>query len=347
MTHSRLVPLLLAVALVGAACGESAATPTLTSAPTAVPTPSPVPTSAPTVDPCADPASGASFELHTIDGLVELPLTAGDPGPAATINPTIVEETNQMLGGTALLELGVDLNVNPASVRLRTVTADFAPFEATESVPVEATIDGSTATLHLPGREVSGLLRVAATWSSACGEASGGGRLGLDLLDPSVAEGCPATSDGLQAQVVDLQKTTLRVGGPAGVKLPIGIVGWTARWSDAAAIDDIPQFAGWDTGVVVTVPAGSTMNVKDVLDGIDFTSLRLAFYRRADVTAWLAGTLDEIASVDVVRKNPSATGGVEVPLDFPPGQYVVEIQGAYQTPCLRLDTYAVLSVDRG
>ena len=344
--------LVLTLGLVLAGCGGASSTPGPTLVPsvgaTTAPEPTPEPTVVPTVDPCADAtALTASLELHGTENLLALELEPGDPGPAATISPTVIEATETALGGETAVELRLDLDgAEAAGAALLDLSADFVPFEATAAEPVGATVDGTTARLQLPGRNVSGVLRVAATWRSECGEASGGGKLGLQLLDPSVAAGCPSTSEGLQRRVEDLQATTLRVGGPAGVHIPIGIVGWSGRWTDAAAIDEVPQFAGWDTAIGVTVPAGATMNVKEVLDGTDYTLLRFAFYERADVEAWLEGSLGEISSVDVVRKNPSATGGVEVPLDFAPGQYVVEIQGTWQTPCLELDSYAVLSVQR-
>ena len=339
----------IVLALVLAGCGSAVATPKPpTAAPTPAPTATAVPTLEPTADPCADSAStGASLELHGIDGLLSLELDAGDPGPGATISPTVIEATDTALGGPTdvVLQLGLD-DTDDASIELISLTADFVPFEATMAEPVSVAIDGRTARLELPGRDVTGVLRVAAAWTSPCGEGNGGGRLGLKLIDPRLSAGCPPTSEGLREQVEALQATTLRLGGPGGVQLPIGIVGWSGRWTDAAAIDEVPQFAGWDTAIVVSVPAGATMNVKDVLDGTDFTQLRFAFYERSEVVAWLDGSRDELTPVDIIRKNPSATGGVEVPLDFAPGRYVVEIQGAWQTPCLDLDTYVVVSVDR-
>ncbi len=232
-----------------------------------------------------------------------------------------------------------------SGVQLDEIVADFVPFEATESEPVIATIDGASVTLQLPDRDVSGVLRVAASWTTACGRGSGGGKLGLKVLDPALAAGCPTTSDGLLEQVMELQATTLRLGT---LHIPIGIIAWSGRWIDASAIDEVPQFAGWDTSISTTVPAGENLPVKDTLgDGIDYVTLRFAFYRRADVEAYLAGTLDEISTIDVVRKNPSATGGVSVPLEFEPGPYVVEIQGTWQTPCLNVDSSTAVSVDRG
>ena len=64
-------------------------------------------------------------------------------------------------------------------------------------------------------------------------------------------------------------------------------MGWTGRWVDASAIDDYPQFSGWDQAVGTSVAAGENLPVKDVLDGTDFTLLRFAFYKRADVLAYL------------------------------------------------------------
>jgi hypothetical protein len=346
-SHRSRLAVLLAMVL-AAACAGPAATTRPTVGPTVPPAPTPTAAPTPTPDPCADPDSiEASLQVHGIEGLLSLELVPGDPGPAATINPFLAEATDQVLGGPAELDLQVDLATGSATdVTLESVTADFVPFEATEAEPVVATIDGATVTLELPSRDVSGLLRVAATWRTPCGQATGGGKLGLKVIDPALAAGCPTTSAGLQAQVEDLQATTLRVGGVGGLHVPIGIVSWSGRWIDAAAIDEVPQFAGWDSAISTTVAPGATMNVKDVLDGVDFTFLRFAFYERADVLAWLEGSLVEISTVDLVRKNPSSTGGVEVPLDFAPGQYVVEIQGTWQTPCLTLESYVAVSVDR-
>ena len=343
---SSLNAAMLALVLLTVGCGSPAATPRPTAAPTAVPV-TPDPTLTPTVDPCADPfSSEASLVLHGIEGLVALELTEGDPGPAATVNPFLTEATDPVLGGPAELELRVELaGGEEEGVELDEIVADFAAFEATESEPVIATVDGATVTLQLPDRDVSGVLRVAASWTTLCGPGSGGGKIGLKVLDPALAAGCPITSDGLLEQVAELQATTLRVGG---LHIPIGIVAWSGRWTDASAIDEVPQFAGWDTSISATVAAGQNLPVRDSLgDGIDYQTLRFAFYRRADVEAYLAGTLDEVSSVDVVRKNPSATGGVSVPLEFEPGQYVVEIQGTWQTPCLTLDSSTAVSVDRG
>ncbi len=284
--------------------------------------------------------------LHGVEGLLSLELTEGDPGPAATVNPFLAEATDPVLGGPATLELQVELaGGEAAGVQLDEIVADFVPFEATESEPVIATVDGASVTLELPDRDVSGVLRVAASWTTACGRGSGGGKLGLKVLDPALAAGCPTTSDELLEQVMELQATTLRVGT---LHIRIGIIAWSGRWIDASAIDEVPQFAGWDTSISTTVPAGENLPVKDTLgDGIDYVTLQFAFYRRADVEAYLAGTLDEISTVDVVRKNPSATGGVSVPLEFEPGPYVVEIQGTWQTPCLSVDSSTAASVDRG
>ncbi len=337
-----LVSILVAVS----ACGGNATpqpTPEATVLPTVVPTAVPTPTP----DPCADPdAIDATLQVHGIEGLLSLDLAPGDPGPAATINPFLAEATDPVLGGPATLELQVELAGGEATdVEIDEIVADFVAFEATESEPVIATVDGATVTLQLPDRDVSGVLRVAASWTTACGPGSGGGRIGLRVLDPALAAGCPTTSDGLLEQVIELQATTLRVGT---LHVPIGIVAWSGRWIDASAIDEVPQFAGWDTSISATVPAGENLPVKDSLgDGIDYQTLRFAFYRRADVEAYLAGTLDEVSSVDVVRKNPSATGGVSVPLEFAPGRYVVEIQGTWQTPCLTLGSSTAVSVDRG
>ena len=336
----------LALVLLTIGCGSPAATARPTVAPTAVPV-TPEPTLTPTADPCADPdSSEAALVLHGIEGILALELAGGDPGPAATINPFLTEATDPVLGGPATLELQVELaGVEAAGIELDEIVADFVPFEATTSEPVVATIDGASVTLELPDRDVSGVLRVAASWTTACGPGSGGGKLGLKVLDPALAAGCPTTSDGLQEQVMELQATTLRVGG---LNIPIGIVAWSGRWTDASAIDEVPQFAGWDTSISATVPAGENLAVKDTLgDGIDYQTLRFAFYDRADVSAYLAGSLDEISSIDVVRKNPSATGGVSVPLEFEPGPYVVEIQGTWQTPCLNVDSTTAMSIDRG
>ena len=341
----RVATLVLVLLTVG--CSGPAPTLRPTAVPTAVPV-TPAPTVTPTIDPCADPStSESSLVIHGIEGLLALELAAGDPGPAATVNPFLSEATEPVLGGAANLELQVELANGAAAtaVQLDSITADFVPFEATASEPVSATVDGATATLELPSRDVSGVLRVSAAWTTACGPGSGGGKLGLKVLDPGLAAGCPTTSDGLFEQVTELQATTLRVGT---LRIPIGIVAWSGRWTDASAIDEVPQFAGWDTSIATTVPAGENLPVKDTLgDGIDYLTLRFAFYHRADVEAFLAGTLDEISSVDVVRKNPSATGGVSVPLEFAPGAYVVEIQGTWQTACLNLDSYTAVSVDRG
>jgi hypothetical protein len=339
----RAAAVLLVLATSG--CGGPAITNAPATATPAPPTTEPTLAPTPTADPCADPAGAASMQIHGIEGLLSLELLEGDPGPAATVNPFIAEATDPVLGGAAEVELQVELGGGEAQgIELTQVVADFVPFEATAAEPVEATMAGAIATLQLPDRDVSGILRVAASWTTLCGPGSGGGKLGLKLLDPALAAGCPNTSDGLLEQVTDLQATTLRVGT---LRVPIGIVGWSGRWIDASAIDDVPQFAGWDTSIAATVPAGENLPAKDTLgDGIDYLTLRFAFYRRADVEAYLAGTLDEISSVDVVRKNPSATGGVSVAMEVPPGQYVVEIQGTWQTPCLHVDSVTSVSVDR-
>ena len=339
----------LVLILASAGCGGPAVTspPRSTASPPPSPAPTLAPTPTPTIDPCADPSAlEASLRIRGIEGLLGLQLAPGDPGPAATINPFILEFTDTVLGGPADVDLHIEIAGEALEgVELDGIVADFVPFEATVSEPVSATIDGATATLQLPDRDVSGVLRVSASWTTECGPGSGGGKVGLKLLDPSLAAGCPPTSDGLLEQVTALQATTLRVGT---LQVPIGIVAWSGRWTDASAIDEVPQFAGWDTSIVASVAAGENLPVKDTLgDGIDYLTLRFAFYERADVVAYLDGSIDEISSVDVVRKNPSATGGVSVPLEFAPGAYVVEIQGTWQTTCLHLDSYTAVSIHRG
>jgi hypothetical protein len=38
---------------------------------------------------------------------------------------------------------------------------------------------------------------------------------------------------------------------------------------------------------------------------------------------------------------------MNIPMEFPPGEYVVEVQGTWQTKCLNVDSYLVVSLDRG
>ena len=342
---SRLTILLAAAALLLGAC-DGAARPSPTPLPpTAAPTipASPMPTA--TADPCtADPSLVESgLALPGVDGVVQIDLEAGAPGPSAPIDPS-VEIAGTVLGGPASVRLFVEQPGIAAEPRLIEVVADFVPIGATEPEPVAATIDGSRASLDLPASNVSGVLRVAASWSTACGPGSGGGSVGLDVLDPAIAEGCPTDGDELQAQVEDLQATTFRIGT---LDVPIGIVGWSGRWVDAGAIDDFPQFAGWDTAIV-TSAAGETLPARDVLgDGIDYTRLRFAFFDRADVLAFLEGSLDEVPLVEVVNRNPTGSGRMNIPMEFPPGAYVVEVQGTWQARCVNVDSYAVVSLDRG
>ena len=338
--------ILPAAGMLLAGCGLSAApSPTPTLAPTAAATLPAVATPVPTTDPCAgDPASVESgLSVPGVDGVVLIDLEPDAPGPSAPIDPS-VEIAGTVLGGPTSVRLFVERPGVAEEPRLVDVVADFMPTGATEPEPVSATIDGSRAFLDLPSSDVSGVLRVAASWSTTCGPASGGGSIGLQLLDPAIAEGCPTTSDRLQAQVDDLQATSLRIGT---LDVPIGIVGWSGRWTDAGAIDDFPQFSGWDTAIVIGA-AGETLPARDVLgDGIDYTRLRFAFFDRADVMAFLEGSLDEVPVVEVVNRNPTGSGRMNIPMEFPPGAYVVEVQGTWQTPCLNVDSYAVVSLDRG
>ena len=338
----------IVLALSTVACGRSLASSPPAVTPSPVPPPTVEPTIAPTPTPVPCPADPAAvmgwFDLQSLGDVAILELAPGELGPSASVEPHVVAVQATLLGGTASVRLGLDDLPAGEAPTLTRVVADFVPLESTTPEPVGTLVDGDTVTLTLPDRDVRGVLRVEAAWTSSCGAGGGGGSIGVELLDSSVAEGCPTTSDGLLEQVVGFQDTTFSVGT---LDVPIVIVGWSGRWTAASAIDDFPQFSGWDTAIR-TDAAGETLPARDVLgDGIDYTRLRFAFFQRADVVAFLEGSLDEVPVVEVVNRNPTASGRMNIPMEFPPGAYVVEIQGTWQTPCLNLDSYTVVSLDRG
>ena len=112
------------------------------------------------------------------------------------------------------------------------------------------------------------------------------------------------------------------------------------------AVDDFPQFSGWDQVSSVAVQTGTSIVLRESIDDVSLISVRASFYRREDVEAYLdPNSTIELNTVDIQRRSAGAKGRIGIPVTLDPGRYVMEVQGEAQTSCLNLQTYQVISID--
>ena len=129
-------------------------------------------------------------------------------------------------------------------------------------------------------------------------------------------------------------------------QLPINIVGWTGRWMAASSIDDFAAFDGWDRSVSIAVAPEANVTVREAVDDLGILSVRASIFRRAEVIAYLEpDSSGNLQSVKVTTRPVYVNGRVNIPAPLEPGSYVFELESAWQTACLTLDTYHVVTVE--
>jgi hypothetical protein len=282
------------------------------------------------------------IDLQTPEGIGAISLEAGVLASASPVDASVVPIVSTILGGPGLAAtLSVDPSLD-ASIAITSISADFLPYGSASVLPVKARFDGATIALDLPDRTISGQLRADVGWTSRCGPGRGAGTVGLALVASSIAAGCPTTGAGLLARVKTLAKQRITVGT---LSVPIGIVSWSGRWIAAAADDVIPQFAGWDRNAVITVDPEALISVREAIDDLGLLSVRAATFHRADVDAFLSpDSTGDLPAVSVTTRPVNPKGRVNIPAPADSGRYVIEIQATWQTSCLNLETYEVVSV---
>jgi hypothetical protein len=339
------------IAIIAVACTTSVpATPGASVA--LIPSPSakvtaPAATLTPTIEPEAtcptEPTDAVpEIDLQTPDGVGAISLESAALASAAPVDASVIPIVSTILGGPGLAaSLSVDSAIDD-SIVIVSISADFLPYGSASILPVKARFDGATIVFDLPDRNISGQLRADVRWTSRCGPGGAAGTVGLTLVASSVAAGCPTTGSGLLARVKALAKQRITVGT---LSVPIGIVGWSGRWIAAAADDEIAQFSGWNRNAVITVDPEALISVREAIDDLALLSVRAATFRRADVDAFLSpDSTGDLPAVSVTTRSVNAKGRVNIPAPAESGRYVVEIQASWQTSCVTLQTYEVVSV---
>lgn len=348
------------ISLLLAACGSTTPTrpittatatlPVITLAPTATPAATEVPATCrpqdanttATLD-IRTTAGLQALELGPIDELATLPPapTAGAPRPTA--DPDLFVEAT-LLGATDIdVGISIDSTFEGDLGMITALTAEFVPIGAAVAVQVEVEIDRGAVTIRLPDMDATGSLRATASWTTSCGTGEGAGAITVTLLDSSVAAGCPTTSDGLLAQVMALQATKVAYDT---LQVPIGAYGWSGRWVPGEAVDDFPQFSGWDRDAALVVAPRASIVLRESTEDLSLLSVRAGIYLRAEVEAYIEpGSSTELNVFDVQRRSAGPLGRIGIPAPLEPGRYVFEVQGDAQTACLNLDTYQVISVE--
>ena len=353
-TMTRRLAALAIVAIVSlTACrsGDPISRPTDLSAPTAVQTPLAAPTAS--VVPTANCGSGgagvadAFLTIWTLESIEEIGLqpAIGLPtvAPAATIDPNEVPVIASVLGGTPVeTVLSAEAGAGPPP-SVSSVTADFVPFGSGTALEVEATVNGASVLLRLPDADARGTLRIAIAWTTVCGSAEAAGEMALRVFDSSVAAGCPTSEDGLIGSMTSLADESFQYGT---VDVPFAIVGWSGRWILANGETDAPQFEPWDRDAVIPSAPGESIVVRHAVDHLQLLSVRTGIFQRAVVEGYLEpDSTTELTIFGSDRTNAGSRGRVSVPAPIEAGRYVFESLGTWQTPCLNLVTYSVVSVD--
>lgn len=292
------------------------------------------------------PAAGfepeVSLSVLTAQGYLTLDLIAGPmPAPVAVDKTIIPIETALVGGATLATQIQDDYGVVDAA--FTSVAADFLPYDSVTPLLLETTIDGSTVGVTLIDRGIAGQLRVALAWSSACGSATGAGSVGLTIVPSSTVAGCPTTAEDLLASLSDMQATRITVGSLA---FPIEIVGWSGRWLVANGADDFPEFSGWDRARSFSVAPEANVSIREAVDDLALLTVRASIFHREDVIAYLEpDSSTSLRSVAVITRSVNTSGRVNIPAPRSPGLYVFELQSSWQTSCLTLETYHVVSVE--
>jgi hypothetical protein len=347
-------PAIALVALLVAACSGLTPTvgppaqsvgPSATTAATESPLPSAVPTPTAFVATCPTGTDTvpAALSLHTPTGFESIEL-GEDPLPSAdAIDPADVPIVSTVLGNTGLpLEL-VGLDGPDRGLSITGMTADFLPFGTATTLPVKVTLDGPTGTVVLPDRDVSGQLRLSATWTSDCGEGAGTGSLALEVVKSSVAAGCPTTSDGLQDAVVAFAGTRITVGT---LSITLVVTGWSGRWTEGVGATDGPEFGTWDQNRTTVVGPGESVQIRESVADLGLVSVFAQLFRRADVLDYLdADSTGELDTVMGLRRNANLNGRANIPMPLETGRYVLRLQGTWLTSCLSVETLTSVSVD--
>lgn len=311
-------------------------TPTLT--PTQAVTPEPPETCPP------DPRSiEASLVIQTPMSVESVDLQAGPLPSPASVDAQVVPIVATVLGGVDVtVVVGLDGGPDDAAV-IAAMTADFLPFGTATTLPVSVKIDGSTAALRLPDRDLQGQLRVSASWSTSCASGDGTGAIGMRVVNSSVAATCPSTATGLDAAVAKFVNETVTVGT---VDVPLIITAWTGRWITGAGASDSPEFSGWDPDNAATAAPGASVVLSETLADLQLVSIRASTFRQADVLAYLEpDSTEELGTYAVVRRTANAKGRAGIPMPLEQGSYVIEIEGVWLTPCVNLETYTAVSVE--
>lgn len=284
--------------------------------------------------------SHETIELQADDGE---PAGTPDPGePFETVDPADAQVVGTVLGGTDI-ETDLDTGDDDDSLVITALDAEFLPFGSGEALAVETAFADRELSLRFPDRETRGTLRVSVSWTTPCGAGQGSGSMRLAVLPSSVAAGCPPDEQGLENTVVALQGEEVEVGT---LGVPLGIVGWSARWLPAVATDEIPRFAGWDQDATQQAAPGASLVLREEVADLRLVSIRVTFYDRAEVVEYLQpDSTNDPTTLDVIRRNAGPQGRAGIPAPLDPGRYVYEIVGVWQTSCLDLDTYAVVGVD--
>jgi len=315
------------------------------------PSPSVAQTPSPTIDVTPEPPATCPPDLSSIQGSLEIQTPTGfetlDLGAGPLESPVPVDALEvpmvaTLLGGT---DVAVVIRLDDGPDRVATITgmtADFVPFGTATTMPVLVDLQGPAATLRLPDVDLQGQLRVGASWATSCGTWDGSGAIGTSVVKASVAEGCPTTVAGLEAELASLASKHVTVGT---VDMPLLVTGWSGRWILGAGAADIPEFAGWDRDATAVAAPGASIVLSETLAELQLVSIRASTFLRADVIAYLEpDSTDELGTVAVVRRPANARGRAGIPVPLDPGRYVIAIEGVWLTPCLSLETYGAVSV---
>ena len=343
---------LLAAVLVAAGCGtgspsakpaSTAAFPTPSAGPTATAAPTLGPTAPGPVDCSTAGTSQADIVLEAPIGFETVDLEQDPLESPVPVDPAEAPIVTTIVGG---VELTADLAVGrglETSTVIDTVVADFVPFGTSSTLPVAATFSGAVAVLRLPDQRVDGQLRISLTWTTECGTGGGSGTIALTVVPSSVTVGCPRSADGLADALAPLASARVTIGT---LTAPLTLVAWSGRWISGDGTIDVEQFEGWDDARAVVAAPEAPIVFRESIDDLALVTLSASIYRHADVVEYLAaGSVDALATYGFVRRNANANGRANIPAPLEPGRYVMEVAASWQTSCLSVETYSVVSLE--